>query len=368
MASMEADVQGNDAGRSNFCFRKKTFACLCVATLFTFIGVCLTYLRDEHKPIPLFRAPKRAVTLLIWAHPFGNRDIPDCSALYKIDGCRITDDRSEYARADAVVFHHREIGAGSVQLPSEPRPSAQKWIWMNFESPSHSPRLGSFEGVFNLTMSYRKDSSIFIPSGSVIPVGREVTGVAQPLSTPSDSELSRPHFVAWVVSNWSQNQARVILYNKLRQYIDVDVFGHGHRPLPPESGNNVVQLVRQYLFYLAMENSQHTDYMTEKLWNSIEAGAVPVVLGPSRKNYERFLPPEAFIHVDDFPTVEELARYLQTLRVNPHRLKKHLDWRKGYSMHRVAPWSEHYCTACKVVRSSLGKTDVVQNLGEWYKS
>ncbi|KAI4815354.1 hypothetical protein KUCAC02_005503 [Chaenocephalus aceratus] len=85
-------------------------------------------------------------------------------------------------------------------------------------------------------------------------------------------------------------------------------------PLPEDSGGSVVRLVSRYQFYLALENSQHTDYITEKLWNAVRAGAVPVVLGPSRQNYERFLPPEAFIHVDDFPTVRGLARAVRRTR------------------------------------------------------
>uniref|UniRef100_A0A665UC96 Fucosyltransferase n=1 Tax=Echeneis naucrates TaxID=173247 RepID=A0A665UC96_ECHNA len=288
-----------------------------------------------------------AVTLLIWTHPFDQyRELPDCFALFRIDGCKLTDDERAYGVADAVLIHHREVATGTAELPPEPRPSGQKWIWMNYESPSHTPRLRRFEGVFNLTMSYRTDSDIFLTL-----------------------HISKPRLVAWVISNWSESHARVAFYYQLRRFVPVDVFGRAGRPLPEDSGGvSLVQLVGRYQFYLALENSQHTDYITEKLWNAVRAGAVPVVLGPSRKTYERLLPPEAFIHVDDFPSVRGLARYLLMLRQNPAKLRRHLDWRAGYSVYQPAFWAEHYCTACRGLRRSRARTDVVPDLTDWFRS
>ncbi|XP_070685596.1 alpha-(1,3)-fucosyltransferase 4-like [Pempheris klunzingeri] len=338
------------------------------------LGVCLLYLPDPFTLEQFVSEEDRAVTLLIWTHPFGRyHKLPDCSELYQISGCTLTDDVRAYPQADAVIIHHREVATGFSDLPPEPRPRAQKWIWMNYESPAHSSRLWRLEGVFNLTMSYRTDSDIFLPYGYLVPRESRTKSVpnssAHPLRVPSRTHLLRPSFVAWVISNWSESHARVALYYQLRRYIQVDVFGRAGQPLPEDSGGgSVVRLVGRYQFYLALENSQHTDYITEKLWNAVRAGAVPVVLGPSRQNYERFLPPEAFIHVDDFPTVRGLARYLLMLRRNPARLRRHLDWRGSYSVHQPSFWSEHYCTACRAVRRTRGRTDVVKDLTGWFHS
>ncbi|KAM4567233.1 alpha-(1,3)-fucosyltransferase 4-like [Odontesthes bonariensis] len=334
------------------------------------LGVSMLYLSDQFQPS--LSVEVSAVTLLIWTHPFGqHRKLPDCLESYQISGCTLTDDASAYLEADAVIIHHREIATGSAYLPLEPRPRAQKWVWLNYESPTHTPRLWLFEGVFNLTMSYRTDSDIFLPYGYLVPRARTAGGLqnafARRLSRPSHSNRPRHRLAAWVISNWSGRQARVVLYYQLRRYIQIDVFGLAGRLLPRASGS-VVRLAERYMFYLALENSQHTDYITEKLWNAVMAGAVPVVLGPSRQNYERFLPPEAFIHVDDFPTVQDLARYLLMLRRNPVRMRRHLDWRGSYSLHQPAFWDEHYCTACRAVRRTRGKTDVVKDLTRWFYS
>lgn len=337
-------------------------------------GICLLSGSDasEGSPTPSLQ-DNTEVTVLLWTHPFGTwRKLPDCWEQYRISGCKITDNTGSYQEADAVIFHHRDIAGGGLSaLPSQPRPPTQKWIWMNQESPTHSSRMQVFEGVFNLTLSYREDSDIFIPYGYLIPralTDKVIQGrYALPLSVTSASDPARPHFVAWVVSNWSENHARVIFYRLLIQHVQVDLFGAWGRPLPSGS-QGVMELLRGYLFYLAMENSQHTDYITEKLWNAVSAGAIPVVLGPSRVNYERFLPPEAFIHVDDFPTVQELAQYLLMLKDNPAMAHRHLAWRKHYSLYRASFWNDQYCTACSAVRKTRGRRDVVQHLSQWYWS
>lgn len=347
-----------------------------IGVVLLLFGVCLLSLPEPPGLDSPVYIPERNndVTLLIWTHPFGRqRKLPDCFSLFGIEGCTLTDDGRAYPQADAVVIHHREIAVGTAELPPEPRPAAQKWIWMNYESPSHTPGLWRLEGVFNLTMSYRSDSDIFLPYGNLIPntADRSVRRVrAIPLHGQSRSRLLRPRLVAWVVSNWSESHARVAFYYKLRRYLQVDVFGRAGRRVPEDIGGSrgVVKLLGLYQFYLSLENSQHTDYITEKLWNAVLAGAVPVVLGPSRQNYERFLPPEAFIHVDDFPTVRGLARYLLMLKHNPKRLMRHLDWRGSYSMHQTTFPTEHYCTACWAVKRGWGRTTVVQDLASWFKS
>ncbi|KAE8295244.1 Alpha-(1,3)-fucosyltransferase 4 [Larimichthys crocea] len=355
--------------REKCCVLRRTCSSVCVATVgfVSILGVSLLWLPEPRIVDPLVSKVNSPVTILIWTQPFGHySSLPDCSELYQIDQCTLTDDARAYLHADAVIVHHREVATGKADLPPEPRPRAQKWIWMNFESPTHTHRLRYFEGVFNLTMTYRTDSDIFVPYGYLFRNKGVQNHFVHPLRVPTRSRLHRPRLVVWVVSNWSESHARVAFYYSLSRYIRVDVFGRAGRPVPKDS--TVVRLVERYQFYLALENSQHTDYITEKLWNAVQAGAIPVVLGPSRQNYERFLPPEAFIHVDDFPTVRGLARYLMMLRRNPARLRRHLNWRGSYSMHQASFWAEHYCTACNAVMRNRGRTDVVQHLTGWFES
>ena len=36
---------------------------------------------------------------------------------------------------------------------------------------------------------------------------------------------------------------------------------------------------------------------------------VPVVMGPPKQSYERMAPPNSYIHIQDFPTAKDLAKY-----------------------------------------------------------
>uniref|UniRef100_A0A672FGL3 Fucosyltransferase n=1 Tax=Salarias fasciatus TaxID=181472 RepID=A0A672FGL3_SALFA len=315
-----------------------SLVCLAAMTFLLLPGVCV----PAEPSAPLSEPNSEDTLLLVWFHKGGKP--PDCWHSFGISGCTITIDRRLYSQAHAVLIAHRDvINIGDWSLPQESRPPGQKWIWFNVYAPSNSLRLWEYEGLYNLTLTYREDSDIALPVGP------------------------RPGFVSWVVSHWGENLERVSLYKHLKEYIQIDVFGGVGTPIPPGK-ENVVELIRQYRFYLAFENSQYTDYITEKLWNAVQGGAIPVVLGPSRKNYERFLPPEAFIHVDDFPTVRDLARYLLVVKDSPSLIELHLSWRRDYSMYRPYEWREFHCTACRVVRERKGRTDVVQHLAAWFYS
>ncbi|XP_056612553.1 alpha-(1,3)-fucosyltransferase 4-like [Triplophysa dalaica] len=330
--------------------------CGCIVVLFVLTLMYLPPLREDSPTHAVVRNEPPGVTLLIWWRPYGSREpLPDCAARYGIQGCTLTEERLAYDRADAVIVHHAELMRNWSALPRAPRPPRQKWIWMNFESPSHSGWLAGLAGLFNLTMSYRRGSDIFMPYGYLQPRGGDAPQVR-----------ARRGLVAWVVSNWNEQHERVQYFKRLRKYIQVDVFGRAGQDLISDS---VTRTISRYKFYLAFENSMHTDYITEKLWkNALVSGAVPVVLGPSRENYELFLPADAFVHVKDFRSPLGLAVYLKHLDRHPALYQRYLTWRRRYSVHVTSFWAEHYCMACRGVQASRHQNKVVTDLAVWFES
>ncbi|NWQ82843.1 FUT6 fucosyltransferase, partial [Columbina picui] len=298
---------------------------------------------------------ERTLTILLWTWPFGKRfNFINCSELYGSPNCDFTLDRSWSGRADAVIVHHRDVCWNTKALAQQRRLPSQRWIWFNLESPSHSPNLGAMKNIFNLTMSYRKDSDIFAPYGEL-----QLLGQPQPLSIPPKSKL-----VAWVVSNWRGDSHRVKFYQELKKHIAVDVYGQRHLPLP---GDKLLPTVSQYKFYLAFENSQHEDYITEKLWrNAFSSGTVPVVLGPPRESYERFVPPDSFIHVDDFASAADLAWYLQELSNDTERYQRYFQWRRWLKPVTGLGWATHVCRACHFLQTTELRYRVVPDLSKWF--
>ncbi|XP_019612235.2 alpha-(1,3)-fucosyltransferase 7 [Rhinolophus sinicus] len=301
-------------------------------------------------------APQPTLTILIWHWPFANRppELPSntCSS-YGVTHCHLSTNRSLLASADAVVFHHRELQARGAHLPLAERPHGQPWVWASMESPSHTRGLGRLQGIFNWVLSYRRDSDIFVPYGRLEP--RE--GPAPPL--PAKNGVA-----AWVVSNFQTRQRRVQLYQQLAPHLPVDVFGRANRR--PLCSTCLLPTVARYLFYLAFENSQHPDYITEKFWrNALAAGAVPVVLGPPRATYEAFAPPDAFVHVDDFGSARELAAFLTGM--NESQYRRYLAWRHRLRVRLLGDWRERFCAICARY-PHLPRDQVYQDLQGWFQA
>ncbi|XP_040266455.1 3-galactosyl-N-acetylglucosaminide 4-alpha-L-fucosyltransferase FUT3-like [Bufo bufo] len=294
--------------------------------------------------------------ILLWTWPSGHIfPLNQCPASVDSSGCFFTVNRSMYSMANAVVIHHRDVSRSKSLLPLVPRPSYQYWIWFSLESPSNLRSLTIMDNSINMTMSYRVDSDIFTPYGWL-----EKHNERENFTIPQKTRL-----VAWVISNWNTKHRRFSYYQELNQHIQIDLYGKRHLPLPR---NLQLQTLSKYKFYLAFENSIHEDYITEKLWsNSFVAGTVPVVMGPPRENYERFIPPDSFIHVDDFSSSQELASYLLSLDKDDQKYQKYFKWRSSYQP--VKPrktWVTEYCKICKALKEApLYRT--IPSIAEWFK-
>ncbi|XP_053305012.1 3-galactosyl-N-acetylglucosaminide 4-alpha-L-fucosyltransferase FUT3-like [Spea bombifrons] len=294
--------------------------------------------------------------ILLWTWPFHYQfQLNNCPQAFDALDCFFTVNRSFYSSAKAVVIHHRNVCNSKAQLPQIPRPPNQYWIWFNTESPSHSPNLNFMDNLINLTMSYRADSDIFTPYGWL-----EMKNESQNFTIPKKTKL-----VAWAITNWNGNSRRVQYYAELKKYINVDIFGRQRMPL---SKSGLLDTMSKYKFYLAFENSIHQDYITEKLWtNSFLSGTVPVVMGPTRKNYERFIPSDSFIHVDDFPTAKDLASYLHELDKDDQRYQQYFNWRSMYQpTKKRRSWVIEYCKVCKAVKEAPVYR-IIPSIGEWFK-
>ncbi|KAJ8377338.1 hypothetical protein AAFF_G00261230 [Aldrovandia affinis] len=300
------------------------------------------------------KAEPNQTIVLIWLWPFGQTyDLGVCGSLFNIDGCYLTADRSLYNQSDGVIIHHRDINSNLSNLPPPQRPSFQKWVWMNLESPSHSSQLPGLENLFNLTLNYRQDADIIVPYGSIVATQKQ-----DEFLVPSKSKL-----ICWIVSNWNPEHIRVKYYNELYKYVEIHAYGQAFGEYVNDQ--NFFPIIASCKFYLSFENSIHKDYITEKLYNPLAVGAVPIVLGPSRQNYENFVPGDAFIHVDDFLSPKELADYIFFLDKNEDMYLRYFRWRKHFTVKKSYFWAEHTCLACEYIKRHK-EYKVFNNLDKWY--
>ncbi|XP_075422749.1 4-galactosyl-N-acetylglucosaminide 3-alpha-L-fucosyltransferase FUT5-like [Ascaphus truei] len=322
--------------------------------LFSFFRGSKNLVQETDRSIDSLLKPDDPLLLiLLWTFS-GQFPQNQCPHPFDTHGCTFTNNRSLYSLADAVIIHHDEVCNSRNNLPQIKRPAKQYWIWFDLESPTHSANLNFMDKLFNLTMSYRVDSDIFLPYGWL-----EKHNGSQNFSIPVKTKL-----VAWAVSHWNPNFRRVQYYEELKKHINIDRYGHNQMSLPREKHNEILST---YKFYLAFENSIHEDYITEKLWdNSLISGTVPVVMGPPRENYERFIPPDSFIHVDDFSTAQKLAAYLMELDKDDKRYQQYFNWRSRYRPVVNVYWMLQYCQACQALKEAPSYR-AISSIAKWFK-
>ncbi|KFK39282.1 hypothetical protein AALP_AA3G224400 [Arabis alpina] len=105
----------------------------------------------------------------------------------------------------------------------------------------------------------------------------------------------------------------------------IDSYGSCHRNKDGRVGK--VEALKHYKFSLAFENTNEEDYVTEKFFQSLVAGSVPVVVGAP--NIEEFAPsPDSFLHIKQMTDIEPVAKRMKYLADNPVAYNQTLRWKQ----------------------------------------
>ncbi|XP_061188839.1 3-galactosyl-N-acetylglucosaminide 4-alpha-L-fucosyltransferase FUT3-like [Saccostrea echinata] len=311
---------------SSRCIKKYLFFCSIVLFLILVHQFCLPYLVQEH----IFPVSKRLKKGIDWEHTYIKRNISfnilyynppkdwkkgpdivnfrDCP--YK--DCSVTTDKSQLKNCKAVIFQHRP-------LPEKPplKFPRQIWIFTSSESPYHTDRtvlLPAWDGAFDWSLSYRRDSDAYFGYGQIIPR-------ISPLVRDYDLVFSQKvGDVAWIVSNCRTRSKREKYVEELQKYVNVDVFGKCGAKCEPYQllGNDSCHrtISRDYKFYLSFENSLCIDYTSEKLYHIylLDFPIIPVVRGTMTG--KQYIPVKTYIDTLDFKTPRDLAETLKKIGNN----------------------------------------------------
>ncbi|KAI6177734.1 Glyco-tran-10-N domain-containing protein [Aphelenchoides bicaudatus] len=235
--------------------------------------------------------------------------------------CVYTSNRSFFNKADAVVFHANDLRENKRLKVAN---NKQKFVFFSLEAPVALERLSQgtwWKNVlkFHWIMSYAKNSHIQMnyKNGQLLgyfkDLGNKFNAIGD-FTLKSVLKGKKKRGAIWFVSNcWSQERMQVA--EALKKHFHVDIGGQCGDNTLCSLGQNCSQLISQYYFYLAFENANCVDYVTEKLFNKLDLPIVPIVM--KRSVYEKILPPEAFIAVDDFDSAKTLADFLTFLINNP---------------------------------------------------
>ena len=261
--------------------------------------------------------------------------------------CSLTTNRSFIKTADAILY---VIPYGYSNLKQPPiqrkdRNPNQPWIFMVFESPfnTHADELSKPEwrNMFNWSMSYRLDSDIHLPYGCIAPN-------LQPTPTNYINIVSRKSkMAAWIVSNCNDDSRRLEFVRELkREGVEVDIYGAcGTGKLTNES------VLQQYKFYLALENSLCTDYVTEKFFERYNHDLILITLGGIA--YNRYFPRGTFIDASAFRNISTLAKYILHVNGNDTKYMELLTSKNRFVTRGAHTYGRKYgfCKLCEMVRN-----------------
>lgn len=115
------------------------------------------------------------------------------------------------------------------------------------------------------------------------------------------------------------------------------------------------EAIKKCWFYLALENSNCTDYITEKFSNALISHAIPIV-NSWKQNYDKLVP-GSYIHVSDFSTGAELAAHISQTMNNSELFWSYHLWRQSYIVKdEVDNIEKLECSICKKLeRETFGK-------------
>lgn len=84
--------------------------------------------------------------------------------------------------------------------------------------------------------------------------------------------------------------------------------------------------ISDYKFSIAFENAIGRDYVTEKFFEPLIAGSVPVYMGAP--NIDDFAPGDnCYINVSDWDCPESLAEYILGISRDPARYQEFFEWK-----------------------------------------
>lgn len=251
-------------------------------------------------------------------------------------------------QADCLIVHLPSIlGMNEVSALHKLRlvaPRRQVWVGESVESASHYQAMNDpgFMSLFDIEASYRQSADIWIP---YLPADFVQNNWQE---APADR---RKVCCAFISGSWDRSD-RQSYVRELMQHMQVDSFGRfmrNRRPWFDRGISTKLRLLRRYRYTLAFENSIEPDYVTEKFYQPLLTGTVPVYLGAP--NIEEFAPgDDCYVNAAKFASPRDLAQFL--LAQDPRRFHA---WRNKplrpcflKQLERLQPhWKEKLVSAIK---------------------
>lgn len=267
-----------------------------------------------------------------------------CDSIIIVNSCT-TDDiicklhyKPEYAsQADAVIFNQRYIYEHEFPLIQKYRTPHQLWVLLSVESPTsdrkHTISVDRMKDnavlhLFNLSSTYRRDSDIpftYIPSNLDFLTNRGVQwDFSRQFSYPLPVSQKRKGAVFWLGGNCESSSNREGYIRELANYTRIDFYNSCYGTNNTYSYEELLHIMSTYKFNLVFENSRCHDWVSERLFRTLELGMIPIILGPP--NIADYMPTDhSILNAWDY-TPEKLAKKIKEIDENDTLYSQYVDF------------------------------------------
>ncbi|CAI5501777.1 unnamed protein product [Closterium sp. Naga37s-1] len=180
--------------------------------------------------------------------------------------------------------------------------------------PANDPAVS--RGSHSVVMTVHYDSDVPVQYGS----WEEYDIMRPPVPKTADA------IAAAFISNCAANNFRLKAVEELQKFFPVHSYGRCLNNRPYE--HDKLAVIQRYKFSLAFENSCEPDYITEKFWQSLVAGSVPVVVGPP--NIADFVPDNtSYLHIASEEDIPRVARQMEAIAADKDAYNRMLEWKRS---------------------------------------
>lgn len=271
---------------------------------------------------------------ILYYNKFWGNDSPDFTRLNIPDFEIITEKDYKYlalagqADVSVIIFHIPSLELRDDELITLKQKN-HLWVFWSMEGAVHFPRFErpEIKELFDIRVTYQYSADIPIPYINF----QDDTWRQEP--------LPKTGFIAGHFADARDQSGRYRYLLELKQHLDVHLYGKvfdGNRlvnsspfskKIEDRDNNDWRSMLSKYKFTLVFEDSIATDFVTERFFESLKAGSVPVYLGAP--NVADFAPAEnSYISVNSFSSPKELAEYLLHLNQNQELYNELLTWKR----------------------------------------
>ena len=238
-----------------------------------------------------------------------------------IDGFEFSTDHNDIDEAVALIFHMPTLSREDMMFDKNRKKAGQFWVFWSMECEAHyewqyEPGILSLFDIFG---TYKMDSDIPVPY--LYPIHRKLL---RRRPAPKNELIN-----AFISSTFDESN-RIKYLKELMSCLDVHSYGRmlNNRSVTMDKGDfTKKKIMSKHKFSIAFENAIAKDYVTEKFFDPLIAGSVPIYLGAP--NIEDFAPGDhCYINVDSFSSVKALADYILELDNDRARYDAYLNWKK----------------------------------------